>query len=316
MTIFLTALAVLLAVTIAALISWEIAHGRSAMVAAWRRPSFPARVTGGLGLRTGGSPHAQLRDDEAQTVVLLHGSGGSSDSFGDAYEGLANEHRVVAVDLLGFGRSVDASRTDYSIDAHVEAIGAALGSLGADRDRICVAADAMGGAVALRFAARHPERTTRIVLWSPPVLPDGPGSRLATDAELVAAAGPLTRMVMGEGRAMSWARRRLGRHGALAGWLIAAAVPSLPVPLARSALHDVDGWRASFTALVFDADWSGLYAEAGAPITVFQPVDVSERSDGFDAAQRNEGCTVVPVPGADRHLAVTRPHLLFDVLGA
>jgi len=61
----------------------------------------------------------------------------------------------VTVDLLGHGRSIDHGRIDDAIDAHVDAIDGVLRSVGADGDRVCVAAVSMAGAVALRWAANR-----------------------------------------------------------------------------------------------------------------------------------------------------------------
>ena len=45
---------------------------------------------------------------------MLHGFGGSSDGFSDIYPELARDHTIIAVDILGFGRSSKPVDFEYS----------------------------------------------------------------------------------------------------------------------------------------------------------------------------------------------------------
>ncbi len=311
MTFLLTLLAVLLAAAIAALVAWEVAHGRSALVRSWSASTMPGRVTGGLGMRTGGAPHDRLREDEPETVLLLHGLGGTSGYFGDLYEGLAAEHRLVMVDLLGFGRSLDEGRTDYSIDAHVDAIDGALDSVGAGRDRICVAAFSMGSAVALAWAARHPDRVTEVVLWGPPTYPSE-----MTDDEIIAESGPLTKLVWSDRPIAQRVRAWQSRHRWAAGWMMVALGPKYPVPVARAASdHTYDGYLGSLESLVLGPPWPELFANVDAPVTVFRGTeDTVGRRGALVSVGRD--ARIVDIDGADHHVPITHPHLLFEHLGS
>ena len=44
------------------------------------------------------------------------------DIFGAGFDRLAERHRVVVPDLLGFGRSLDEARTAFSVEAHLDAL--------------------------------------------------------------------------------------------------------------------------------------------------------------------------------------------------
>jgi len=97
-------------------------------------------------------------------VVLLHGLFVDHSSWSDVTKHLRDEFRLIAPDLPGFGESEKppASRFPYGVDAFAEAIadmyaGLALG-------RAAVVGHALGGAVALTLAARHPELVERLVL--------------------------------------------------------------------------------------------------------------------------------------------------------
>ena len=310
MTILLTIVAILLVPSIIGLIVWDAAHRRSDIVKAWNPSSFPGRVTGGLGMHGGGSPTDRLGDDDPETIVLIHGLGGTADYFGDLYEGLAIDHRLVMVDLLGFGLSIDDHRTDFTIDAHVDAIDGALASVGAGNDRVCLAAFSMGSGVALAWAARHPERTTEVILWGPPTYPGE-----MTDAEIIERSGLLTRTI--------WSKRPMAirlsewvcRHRWAAGWVMAAFAPRFPIDMSRRAsLHSRASYLGSLDALVLGPPWPELFTDVQSPVTVFRGTeDTVGRRDYLAAVGRR--ATIVHVEGADHHVPLTHPHLLFDHLG-
>jgi len=83
-------------------------------------------------------------------------------SWGAVLEPLAREHRVVAPDLLGYGRSAKPDVT-YSLDTHVDVVESFVETVGIDRPAI--AGISMGGGAALGVALRSPERVDRLVLF-------------------------------------------------------------------------------------------------------------------------------------------------------
>ena len=56
------------------------------------------------------------------SVVLVHGLGASSRYWGPVIEALADTHRVITVDLLGFGRSPKPGGVSYDVDCHTDAL--------------------------------------------------------------------------------------------------------------------------------------------------------------------------------------------------
>ena len=54
-------------------------------------------------------------------MVLVHGLGGDADQWAYCFEGLSASHRVVALELLGFGRS-DKPPITYRIAGFVEVL--------------------------------------------------------------------------------------------------------------------------------------------------------------------------------------------------
>src|SRR4051812_29921812 len=96
-------------------------------------------------------------------IVLVHGITGSSDTWQDVIEPLAEKYTVVAPDLLGHGASAKP-RGDYSLGAYASGIRDLLGALGHDRGTIV--GHSLGGGVAMQMAYQFPERCERLVLVS------------------------------------------------------------------------------------------------------------------------------------------------------
>ncbi len=103
-------------------------------------------------------------DGEGDPVVLLHGLFMDHRTWDGVIAALRDDFRLVAPDLPGSGDSEKPppSRFPYGIDAFAETVadlyaGLALG-------RAALVGHALGGAVALTVAARHPELVSRLVL--------------------------------------------------------------------------------------------------------------------------------------------------------
>lgn len=96
-------------------------------------------------------------------VVLLHGLAASRKIWARVVPRLAEERRVVAVDVPGFGQSAPAS-DDFLLEEVAQAI---WDGLPADLGPVTLVGHSMGGAVALRAAALAPERVDRLVLCAP-----------------------------------------------------------------------------------------------------------------------------------------------------
>ena len=75
---------------------------------------------------------------------------------------VAAGHRVVAPDLIGFGRSdKPVRREDYTYQRHVDWMRGVL--LGLDPREVTLVAQDWGGLIGLRLATEHPERFARVV---------------------------------------------------------------------------------------------------------------------------------------------------------
>lgn len=94
-------------------------------------------------------------------LLLIHGIGDSSDSWRSVVGELTLDHRVVAPDLLGHGRS-EKPRADYSVAAYANGMRDLLTVL--NIERATVVGHSLGGGVAAQFAYQYPERCERLVL--------------------------------------------------------------------------------------------------------------------------------------------------------
>lgn len=108
---------------------------------------------------------------EAPVVVLVHGLGLSTDSWGRVPLLLADRHRVVAYDLRGHAQSGDARSGDYGLRAHARDLVAVLETCLAGGRRAVVVGHSLGGGIIL--AAAEEAGTARM---AGAVLPGSGGS--------------------------------------------------------------------------------------------------------------------------------------------
>lgn len=114
---------------------------------------------GGLSVRyvdTGGSKNA---------VLLLHGLGGSIESWANNIKEMSKSLRVIAVDLPGFGMS-DKPKMSYTIKFYQGFVIEFLKSL--KLSRASIVGSSLGGHVAAEVAINRPDVVDRLVLISPP----------------------------------------------------------------------------------------------------------------------------------------------------
>jgi len=99
----------------------------------------------------------------AAPVLMLHGEPSWSYLYRKMVPPLAAAgHRVIAPDLVGFGRSdKPAARDDYTYQRHVDWMAAVL--VGLDLRAVTLVCQDWGGLIGLRLVAEHPERFARVV---------------------------------------------------------------------------------------------------------------------------------------------------------
>ncbi len=110
---------------------------------------------------------------DAAPVLLLHGEPSWSFLYRKIIPLLSDRHRVLAPDLIGFGRSdKPTEKEDYSYEKHVAWMSAWLTAL--DLKDITLFCQDWGGLIGLRLVAAFPERFARVVVANTG-LPTGSG---------------------------------------------------------------------------------------------------------------------------------------------
>ena len=104
-------------------------------------------------------------EGQGPAVLLIHGFGAAIDWWDKIAPGLAANHRVIRVDLIGHGGTA-APLKGYSIERQAALVSAVLDKLGVGR--VAVIGHSMGGEVAAALAAMKPERIERLVLIDTP----------------------------------------------------------------------------------------------------------------------------------------------------
>lgn len=99
---------------------------------------------------------------EGPAVVMIHGFGASADSWRPVLPGVAAHHRVIAVDLKGFGFT-SRPEGDYGPDAQAQLVWHVLDKLGVSD--VAIVGHSWGSSVSLAMAVAHPERTRRVALY-------------------------------------------------------------------------------------------------------------------------------------------------------
>lgn len=108
---------------------------------------------------------------ELPTLTFLHGFGGGSSAYewSKVYPAFATEYRILAPDLIGWGRSEHPAR-NYTIDDYITTIIEFLS--GTCRDAVPVVASSLTAALTIRAAIKRPDLFKCLILTTPSGLSD------------------------------------------------------------------------------------------------------------------------------------------------
>ncbi|MFF8839295.1 alpha/beta fold hydrolase [Streptomyces sp. NPDC015130] len=218
------------------------------------------------------------------TRLYLHGLGATSPVYwaAAAAHPLLAGRRSLLLDLLGFGISDRPTDFGYTLEAHADAVAAALEAAGVTDAE--VVAHSLGGAVAILLAARHPHLVANLVLVdsvldpSPPEpAPGSSGIAAYTEEEFLAEGWDRTAERVGP---FWWSTMRLA---------------------GREALYRTTVHRARGTTPTLREQLAGL----SVPRTCLHPEADGEPADA--AGLRASGATVRAIPDCGHNIMLDNP---------
>jgi len=137
------------------------------------------------------SGHRMHYVDEGQgdPVVMVHGNPTWSFYFRDLIEALKSEHRTIAPDHVGCGRSdkPDDDAYDYTLKSRVSDLGALVEAL--DLRDITLVVHDWGGMIGMAWATQNPDLIKRLVILNTAAFPLPSGKPLPTSLTLARTRG-------------------------------------------------------------------------------------------------------------------------------
>ena len=106
-----------------------------------------------------------LEAGKGDPVVLIHGSGPGVTSYANwrlVLPALAENFRVVAPDMVGFGFSERPANIEYGVQTWADQVVGLMDTL--ELPKAHLVGNSFGGAIALRIATQHPDRVGKLVL--------------------------------------------------------------------------------------------------------------------------------------------------------
>lgn len=237
---------------------------------------------------------------DAPALLLLHGTAGSLENFCANIAAFAEHFRVIAIDMLGCGRT-DKPPFDYRIQDYARH---ALGVLDAlDLQEAAVVGVSLGAWVAAAMALEQPARVRRLVLVAPA------GIIVDAEEERRFAEGVRQRRANAAG-APSWESVSKAMQGlvldpaTLSDELIAIRLDIYRQPEMAAAMPRLLAFSLGGQALS-DAQWQSLQV----PILVVAAVDAPNMflKNAQAIARQAPQATLVEIPGCDHWAQYEQP---------
>jgi len=245
---------------------------------------------------------------DANPIVMLHGWGASLYAFRHALSILpARGFRVIAVDMRGYGLSDHPRGAGaFTLDAYMSDLISLLDALALPK--AVLAGHSMGGAIALHFALRHPDRVRALVLVNP--------------------AGLVRIPIIWSARLTPRAVVERVFDGRVPRWLVAQVLRRLAFSDARFVSErDVDeywaptrtpGYVCAVRGAIDEFEWTPVDQDRASRMAVPAVVILGEHDrlihDGGDGAERLRGATIVRLSGG-HCVHEERPEEVYGLIG-
>jgi 2-hydroxy-6-oxonona-2,4-dienedioate hydrolase len=106
----------------------------------------------------------QAGPEDGESLILMAGTGGHLEAYAHNIAAFAERYRVVAYDYPGHGYTTHAT-ADLELPDYEEHLLGLLDALGIEQANLN--GESLGGWVAVKFAAAHPDRVLRLILNTP-----------------------------------------------------------------------------------------------------------------------------------------------------
>jgi len=243
--------------------------------------------------------HIAVDEGAGPPVILLHGIASSSSvTFIHAVPLLVPRHRVIAIDLLGFGKSPNPPDSGFTLEEHVQALARTIKSLRL-RTPVTLVGHSLGALIGTRYAAENRRLVSHLVLVAPPVYM--PGNTVID---------PVERMQMDAYRWL-YDYMRSNRSFTTAG----ARALSLLSPIKNLLDVDESNWRAftlSLEKCIESQTTVTDLAQVKAPIDLLYGTrDPFLAPSGLRVIERMRGVSTTRVEGQDH---VVRPRMAEEIM--
>ena len=245
----------------------------------------------------------------AAPILLVHGLGGRWQNWLENIPRLAQEHRVVALDLPGFGRS-QMPVAPISIDGYARTLDRVCDLL--ELERPLVVGNSLGGSVVAELALRFPERVGALAFVSAACLTPADLESRAAQVALVAGGRIASSFLRGSQGAVA---RPRARH------LLWSAVVRHPTRIANDTLYELAGGSrppgaAGALAALSVHDLSGDLGAIGVPTLVVHGRDdvLIPCEDSEQLARMIRGAELVVFDDTGHMPMVERPVPFDDAL--
>ncbi len=210
----------------------------------WSAPGGEVVTAGPLSVRVLGA--------SGTPIVLLHGLVASNTYWGRTYDILSSDHKLIAVDLLGFGAS-QHPQLGYTLEDHAHALNECLDTLGVNTS-ITIAAHSLGTLVALQYAADHPDRIHAVIAFGPPLYP----TRRRAMHHIVGT-NIMARLFVLPGHNSERACKWMCEHRSIARRFAVLTHPGLPAPIAAAGVdHTWSSYSQTLEHVILTANAPAL----------------------------------------------------------
>src|SRR5476649_1412486 len=120
---------------------------------------FSPHFTGAAGFR-----QHYIDEGSGRPVLLLHGQPTWGYIYRNFIPSLADTHRIIVPDHMGFGKSETPPDREYTLRTHVKNLAALIEAL--DLNDITLVMQDWGGPIGAGYAVRHPQRIHSLVLMN------------------------------------------------------------------------------------------------------------------------------------------------------